>query len=189
MTGGSALWFLSRGSGVVLLVLMTLAVVLGMLTRAGRPLPGLPRFAVAGLHRNVALLSVAFLVVHVATAVIDPYVSLHWVDTLVPFAAGYHPLAVGLGALASDLVLAMVLTSLLRRFIGRRLWRGVHWSAYAAWPVAVAHSLALGPDIGHGPLLWLPVACIGAAAAALGWRAWSPSVPRPLPAAPPKVSA
>lgn len=176
-SGGSALWFLSRGSGIVLLVLMTLVVLLGLLTRAGRPLPGLPRFAVAGLHRNASLLSLAFLAIHIGTAVLDPYVTLRWVDAVLPFTAGYHPLSIGLGALSMDLLIAIVVTSLLRQWIGRRVWRAVHWAAYAAWPVAIAHSLALGPDIGHGFLLWLTVACIAAPVAALTWRVWSAPSP------------
>ncbi len=177
--GGSALWFLSRGSGVVLLVLMTLVVLLGLLTRAGRPLPGLPRFAVAGLHRNASLLSLAFLAIHIGTAVVDPYVTLRWVDAVLPFTAGYHPLSIGLGALSVDLLLAIVVTSLLRHRVGRRVWRAVHWSTYAAWPLAIAHSLALGPDIGHGFLLWLTVACIAAPVGALTWRVWPVAAPAP----------
>lgn len=183
--GGSALWYLSRGSGVVLLVLMTLVVLLGLLTRAGRPLPGLPRFAVAGLHRNASLLSLAFLAIHVGTAVLDPYVTLRWVDAVLPFTAGYHPLSVGLGAVSLDLLLAIVATSLLRHWVGRRVWRAVHWLTYAAWPVAITHSLALGPDIGHGFLLWLTVACIAAPVGALVWRVW----PDPSPTLRQRVSA
>jgi sulfoxide reductase heme-binding subunit YedZ len=177
VSGGSALWFLSRGSGVVLLVLTTVVVVLGVLTRAGRPLPGLPRFAVAGLHRNAALLCLVFLAVHVATAVVDPYVTLRWADAVLPLAGGYHPVAIGLGALALDLMLAMTATSLLRQVVGHRVWRAVHWSVYAAWPIAVAHSLALGPDVGHGALLWLTLGCVAATAAAAWWRAYAPSGP------------
>jgi sulfoxide reductase heme-binding subunit YedZ len=177
VSGGGALWFLSRGSGVVLLVLTTVVVVLGVLTRAGRPLPGLPRFAVAGLHRNAALLCLVFLGVHVASAVIDPYVSLRWADVVLPFASGYHPAAIGLGALALDLMLAMTVTSMLRQMVGHRVWRAVHWSVYAAWPIAVTHSLALGPDVGHGGLLWITLGCLAATAAAVGWRASAPSDP------------
>lgn len=170
MVSGSALWYLSRGTGVVSLVLLTVVIVLGVLTRGGRSLPGLPRFAVAGLHRNTALLSVAFLAVHIATAVIDPYVSIGWVDVVLPFISGYQPLWVGLGALALDLMLAVVVTSLVRHRIGRRAWRVVHLSVYASWPVALVHSFALGPDVRSGAQLWLAVACVASTAAAIGWR-------------------
>jgi methionine sulfoxide reductase heme-binding subunit len=170
MSSGSALWYLSRGTGVVSLVLLTVVIVLGALTRGGRPLPGLPRFAVAGLHRNAALLSVAFLVVHIATAVIDPYVTIRWVDAVVPFVGSYEPVWLGLGALSLDLMLAVVVTSLFRQRIGRRAWRVVHLSVYASWPVALVHTFALGPDVRSGFQLWLAVACSAASIASLSWR-------------------
>jgi methionine sulfoxide reductase heme-binding subunit len=185
MTGGSPLWFLSRGTGVLSLVLLTLVIVLGALTRGGRPLPGLPRFAVAGLHRNLSLLSVAFLAVHISTAVIDPYVTLRWFDALVPFVSGYKPFWVGLGALSLDLMLAMVVTSLVRQRIGRRLWQVVHLSVYASWPVALVHSFTLGPDVTSGYQRWLAVACVVVSTGALAWRALSdppPSMPATWPA-------
>ncbi|MDQ1484659.1 MAG: methionine sulfoxide reductase heme-binding subunit [Actinomycetota bacterium] len=171
MTGsGSALWYLSRGTGVVSLLLLTLVVVLGVLTRGGRPVPGLPRFAVAALHRNAALLSVVFLAIHVCTAIADPYVTIRWISAIVPFTATYHPLGLASGALSLDLILAVVVTSTARRFVGARVFRLVHWSVYAAWPVAVAHSLQMGPDITSGILLGLAVMCIVAVLVAVGWR-------------------
>ncbi|HSR22377.1 MAG TPA: ferric reductase-like transmembrane domain-containing protein, partial [Candidatus Eisenbacteria bacterium] len=148
----TALWYLSRATGVVSLVLLTLVVLLGVtVNRQGR-LPGLPRFAVAGLHRNAALLAVSLLVVHVGTAVYDPYVTIRWVDALVPFVSSYRPFWLGLGAFAVDLLLAVILTSLLRLSIPRRAWRATHWLAYAAWPVALVHGLGTGPDLRTGSL-------------------------------------
>ena len=188
MVGGSALWYLSRGTGVLSLVLLTVVVVLGVLTRGGRPLPGLPRFAVAGLHRNASLLSIAFLVVHVATAVIDPYVTIRWFDALVPFIGSYQPVWLGLGALSLDLMLAVVVTSLLRQRIGQRLWRVVHYSVYASWPVALVHSFTLGPDITSGFQRVLAAGCVAASATALGWSllgSGSGSGSRPAGALPP----
>lgn len=170
MSSGSALWYLSRGTGVVSLVLLTVVIVLGVLTRGGRPLPGLPRFAVAGLHRNASLLAVAFLAVHIATAVLDPYVTIGWFATLVPFVSKYQTAWVGLGALSLDLMLAAVVTSLLRQHIGRRVWRAIHLTVYASWPVALVHAFTLGPDIKSGPLAWLGVGCVAATAAAVAWR-------------------
>jgi methionine sulfoxide reductase heme-binding subunit len=170
MSSGSALWYLSRGTGVASLVLLTVVIVLGVLTRGGRPLPGLPRFAVAGLHRNASLLSIAFLAVHIATAVLDPYVTIRWIDVLLPFLSSYQPIWLGLGALSLDLMLAVVVTSLLRQRIGRRVWRAVHLAVYTSWPVALVHSFTLGPDIKAGLQLWLATTCVAATAAAIAWR-------------------
>jgi sulfoxide reductase heme-binding subunit YedZ len=165
-----ALWYLGRGTGVVSLVLLTVVVALGVATRSGRPLPGLPRFAVAGVHRSASLLAVAFLVVHVATLLFDPYAQLDVLALVVPFTAGAEPFWYGLGALALDLVLALVGTSLLRVRIGPRVWKGVHRLAYAAWPIALVHGVGSGSDAGSAWLLVLVGACMVAVAGAVWWR-------------------
>ena len=170
MTVGSPLWYLSRGTGVVSLALLTLVLLGGILVRGGTRPVRLPRFVVLGLHRNVSLLALVFLAVHIATAVIDPYVTINITDAVVPFGSAYRPVWLGLGALALDLLLALVVTSLLRARLGLRTWRAVHWAAYAVWPVALLHGLETGTDAGR---LWfrLPVAaCVGTVVAAAAWR-------------------
>jgi methionine sulfoxide reductase heme-binding subunit len=183
---GEVLWYLNRATGVVLLVLMTLVVVLGVLVRRHGRLPGLPRFGVAGLHRNVALLSALLLVAHVATAVVDSYVDVGPLDALVPFLAGYRPVAVGLGTLAVDLLVLVLATSLLRGRVPLPLWRAVHLTAYLMWPIAFVHGLTAGTDLGSGWLLALALGCAvvtaGAAVAAVHDR-------RSLGAAPERAAA
>src|SRR5438552_13991966 len=134
------LWYATRGAGIVSLVLLTGVTALGVLTSIRWQRPSWPRFLTAGLHRNLALLSVVFLVVHIVTAVIDPFVDLGWLTTIVPFSASYRQLWLGLGVVSSDLLLAVIATSLLRNHIGHRIWRAVHWLAYGAWPLAITHS-------------------------------------------------
>ena len=170
MSTGSALWYFSRGSGVVSVVMLSLAMVLGLLIRNKKPLPGLPKFVVPNLHRNVALLSVAFLIFHIATAVLDSYVAIDWVDVFVPFLSVYKPLWLGLGAVSIDLVLAVVITSLVRKHMSRQIWRAVHWLVFTAWPIAVLHGLTMGPDITSGLLLGLTVLCTAAVVAAAFFR-------------------
>jgi methionine sulfoxide reductase heme-binding subunit len=172
-------WYLNRATGIVLLVTMTATVVLGVLVRRHGRLPGLPRFGVVGLHRNLALLSVLLLLTHVTTAVVDSYVDIAWIDVLVPFISGYRPFAVGLGTLALDLVLLVVATSLLRGRLPLGLWRWVHRTAYLLWPMAFVHGLTAGSDLGGGWLLGLVVGCavvtaLAAAAAVHGQRALRP---------------
>jgi len=167
----SALWYAGRGTGLVALVMFTVVVLLGITTRSGRTLPGLPRFAVAALHRNVSLAAVAFLALHMLTLLGDPYAQLRLVDLVVPFQGAYRPLWLGLGTLAADLVLALVVTSLLRRRLGQRAWRAVHWLAYAAWPVALWHALGTGTDSGTAWLRAVAAGCVLAVVAAVIWRA------------------
>src|SRR5581483_12006590 len=175
----SPLWYATRGAGVVTLVLLTVSVCLGVLTQVRWRTTRLPRFVVAGLHRNVTLLAVAFLAVHVATAVADSYAPIGVRDAVVPFLSAYRPIWLGLGALACDLLIAVVLTSLLRVRLGYRLWRVTHWLAYASWPLALVHSLGTGSDARFGWMAALARGLAGAAAIAvpLAVLAWYRSGP------------
>jgi sulfoxide reductase heme-binding subunit YedZ len=156
------LWFLSRGSGLVLLVLFTAVLVLGTATRLGWTPGRWPRFVAAELHRTLSLFAVALLGLHVVTAIADPYVSIGWAATALPFLSPYRTVAIGLGTLAVDLGAAVLLTSVLRHRLGFRSWRAVHWLAYLAWPAAFLHALTAGNDLRTG---WV-TATIGASAAA-----------------------
>jgi DMSO/TMAO reductase YedYZ heme-binding membrane subunit len=133
----------------------------------------MPRLAGVALHRSLSLLALAFLAVHIITAVIDSYVDISPLATVVPFSSNFEPLWVGLGTVAVDLLLAVTVTSLLRARLGWRIWRTVHWLAYACWPVAVLHGITMGSGTGHpmtGWILWLTIGCVVAVAAAIAWR-------------------
>lgn len=163
------LWFISRGSGLVLLAAFTAVVVLGTATRLGWAPLGWPRFVAAELHRSLALFAVALLGLHVVTAIADPYVTIGWAATAIPFLSRYRTAAIGLGTLAVDLGGAVLLTSVVRRRLGLRAWRAVHWLAYLAWPAAFAHALSAGPDLHTGwvaAVIWGSAAATVAAAAA-----------------------
>jgi methionine sulfoxide reductase heme-binding subunit len=170
ITGSTALWYASRATGVVSLLLLSLVVMIGILVNRQRRLPGLPSFAVTGLHRSLSLLAVLFIAGHVATAVIDPYVSIGLAAVVIPFVSAYEPFWLGLGAVALDLIAALIVTSLLRARISRRFWRGVHWLAYAAWPVALVHGFGASPDLRSGGLRALAIGCGLAVGAAGLWR-------------------
>ena len=161
-SSGSSLWYFNRATGVVSLVLLSLVVVLGILVRSRREVAGAPRFVAAAVHRNASLLTLAFLAVHIMTAVLDPYVVLNVSDAVVPFGSAYRTLWVGLGAVSLDLLLAVTVTSLLRSRIGVRRWRAVHWAVYAAWPVAVLHGIGTGSDVGRPWMLALTAVCVAA---------------------------
>lgn len=180
-----AVWYATRATGVVALVLFSAVVVLGILTSTRSDTENWPRFAVAELHRRVSLFAVAFLALHIVTAVADSFVSVGWLAVVVPFASGYRPLWMGLGTVAVDLLLAVVLTSLVRTRLSVPLWRVVHWLAYLSWPLAVAHSIGIGTDLAFGWMDLVTGACVGAVAAAALWRVWAhPGVPGLRTAAP-----
>jgi DMSO/TMAO reductase YedYZ heme-binding membrane subunit len=155
---------------VVSLLLLTAVVLLGVLVNRQGRLPGLPRFVVTGLHRNLSLLGVAFVAIHVITAVLDPYVTIRIVAIVIPFASAYKGFWLGLGAISLDVVLALILTSLARARMSRRLWRSLHWLSYLAWVSALVHSLGSSNDLHSGILLYMAIACALAVIAAVAWR-------------------
>ncbi len=165
-----ALWYLTRGSGIVSLILLTLAVLAGIITTTRWSRARWPRFVVEGLHRNISLLSTVFVFVHIASAVLDGYVSIRWVDALLPFGASYQPVWLGLGALSLDAFLAIAITSLLRARLGYGAWRGVHWLAYGCWGLALVHGLGIGSDRHQAWMVALNVTSVAMVAAATAWR-------------------
>lgn len=166
----SALWYLGRGTGVVSLLLLTIVVVLGIVTRSGRSVLGLPRFGLVALHRSASLMAVTTLGIHVISMIADPYAQIRLIDAVLPFRAGYRPLWVGLGTLSLDLMVALVATSLLRQRLGPRVWKAIHWSAYALFPFAVMHAAGSGSDVGFTWMRAVLIGCSVVVVAALGWR-------------------
>jgi methionine sulfoxide reductase heme-binding subunit len=181
MISGTALWYASRATGVISLILLSVVAVLGIVVNRQGHLPGLPRFAVTGLHRSLSLLTVAFLGIHIVTAVADGYVHIPWLSTVVPFISGYERFWIGLGTVAVDMTAAVIVTSLLRARLRPSVWRAVHWLSYASYPVAVVHSLGASKDLRSGWLLALTMATVFAVVTAIGYRVVDgfAAVPRP----------
>ena len=166
----TAFWYASRATGIVALLLLTAVLVLGILVNRQGRLPGLPRFAVTDLHRNLSLMSVAFIAVHVLTAVADTYVHIPLISAVIPFASGYERLWLALGAISLDIMLAMIVTSLLRGRLNRVLWRAIHLLAYLSWPIAFTHSIGSSKDLQQGWMLDLAIGCALIVTAAIIWR-------------------
>jgi len=167
----SPLWYVTRGSGIITLILLTASICLGVAGAVGWHRRSLRRFVVAGLHRNLTLLAVVFLALHVATTAADSFTPIGVKDAFVPFVASYRPLWLGLGTIACDLLIALVVTSLMRVRVGYRAWRTTHWLAYAAWPLALVHALGTGSDARSGWMAAIALACVLAVVAAISVRA------------------
>ncbi len=170
VTSSTPLWYITRATGVVALVLLTIGMALGLLIAVRFEDRHWPRFITIGLHRNLSLLALAFTAAHVLTTMTDSFVPISLQDAFVPFISPYRPFWLGLGAIASDLLIALTVTSLLRARLGHRSWRLVHWAAYLCWPVAVLHGLGTGSDTRTRWVLAVTLLCVVAIAALTGWR-------------------
>ncbi len=181
------LWYLTRGTGVVALVLLTITVALGIANQMRLQSARVPRFVIDSVHRSASLLAVSFVLVHIATTVLDNYVSISLINAVLPFSGTYKPFWLGLGAISFDLLIAVALTSMLRRHIGHRAWRATHWLAYLSWPVALVHGIGIGSDRHAHWMLALTAACVLIVLAAVVARisqGSSPPAPQPRPGRP-----
>lgn len=168
---GPGLWYATRATGLVTLLLLTASVFLGVLTAGRYASDKWPRFLTMGLHRNLSLVVLIFLALHVITTVIDTYTSIPVTAAFLPFTSSYKGgLWLGLGAVALDLLVALVLTSLVRLRLGHRAWRRLHWAAYICWPVALVHGLGIGTDTKSMVVYIFTLTCVASVVAVATWR-------------------
>jgi sulfoxide reductase heme-binding subunit YedZ len=164
------LWYATRASGIVTLILLTLTMVLGLVTTSRSRARNWPGFAQQELHRRISIMAVVFLAIHVLTSILDTYVHIGWFAVVVPFASPYSRFWVGLGTIALDLMVAVFVSSLLRAHLRPGTWRGIHWLAYASWSIAVAHTFGLGTDSRERWVVVLGALCLLAICVSVAWR-------------------
>ena len=178
-------WILARASGFTAYVLLTLSVLAGLAIRA-RPFGNAVKPASAtDTHRFLALLGLGALVLHGGTLLLDRTVRLPVAALLVPGLSPYRPLATGIGVLAAELMIVVYASFSLRRRIGVRNWRRLHWATYGIFAGATVHGLAAGTDSGRPWALGIYLGALGAVTAATAVRALQPKganharLPRP----------
>ena len=164
------LWYATRASGIVSLVLLTLTMVLGLVTTSRPRARYWPGFAQQELHRRISIIAVVFLAIHVVTSILDTYVHIGWLAIVVPFVSPYSRFWVGLGTIALDLMVAVFVSSLLRSHLKPGTWRAIHWLAYASWPVALIHTFGMGTDSREHWVIALGALCILSVGLSLAWR-------------------
>ena len=167
-------WILARASGLLAYALLTTSLLAGLVLKA-RPFGAALRPAtVTDLHRFLALLGLGAVTLHGAALLLDRAVPFTVAQLLVPGLAPYRPLWTGLGVLAAELMLVVYASFAVRRRIGSRNWRRLHWAAYLVFALATVHGLTSGTDSGSTWALALYGAAAGAVVAAAGWRALVP---------------
>jgi sulfoxide reductase heme-binding subunit YedZ len=166
-TGPSWYWYATRGLGISTLIVLTGTVVIGIVTAVRWSGQTTPAFVAADMHRNLSLLAMLLLAAHVVTTLLDPFAHISVRDVIIPIGAAYRPVWLGLGVVATQILVAVVASSLLRERIGPRIWRWIHWAAYASWPLAVVHGLGTGSDAGAPWLIAVVASCVAAVLVAL----------------------
>jgi len=163
-------WYLTRSTGLVLLVLFTFATALGLLSAVSKAGGRVPRFVATDLHRRMSLMALVLLVVHVAASIADNFVEITVLDALVPFRNSYRTVFLGLGTFAADLMLVLIVTSLVRHRMDVRAWRSIHLLSYAMWPMVVLHGLGTGFDAKKAPVVAVTASCVLLIVVLTTWR-------------------
>lgn len=166
----TALWYTTRASGIVALVLLTATMVLGLATTNRARAPNWPGYAQQEIHRRLSIIAMVLVGIHVLTSVLDTYVDISWAAVFVPFTSSYRGFWVGVGAMGLDLMVAVFVSSLLRARMRPATWRALHWLAYLCWPLALAHTFGMGTDAGEGWVIILAAVCILSVGVSLAWR-------------------
>jgi sulfoxide reductase heme-binding subunit YedZ len=164
-------WILARASGLTAYVLLTLSVLAGLVIKS-RPFGrALNAAAATDTHRFLSLLALGAIAVHGLALVLDSTVRISLGALLLPGLAGYRPAATALGVVAAELAALVVVSFRLRKRIGLRNWRRLHWATYAVFALATAHGLAAGTDTARAWSMSLYLGAVFTVATATAWRA------------------
>jgi sulfoxide reductase heme-binding subunit YedZ len=168
-------WILARASGLAAYALLTSSVLVGIVLKA-RPFGRAVKPAsVTDLHRFLAFLGLGLIGIHGTALVLDSTVHVSPAALLAPGLVPYRTVWTALGVIAAELMVVVYSSFAVRRFIGGRAWRRLHWLTYAVFALATAHGLAAGTDSGGPWVLAVYGAATGAVLGAVGWRALVPA--------------
>jgi sulfoxide reductase heme-binding subunit YedZ len=169
-------WLLARASGLTAYVMLTLSVLAGLMLKS-RPFRSLKPAAVTDLHRILALLGLGALAGHAAALVLDSTVHVGIPGLFIPGLISYRPVWTSLGVLAAELMVLVYASFSVRKRIGTKNWRRLHWATYALFGLATAHGLAAGTDSSRPWAFGIYVTAIATVAAATTWRVLVPPTP------------
>ena len=173
-------WLLARASGITAYALLTASVLAGLVLKSrpfGRALKPAPTMDV---HRFLALLGLGMLVLHGGTLMLDRTLHLPLQGLFVPGASPYRPAAVAAGVVGAELMALVYASFFLRRWIGARNWRRLHWATYLLFLLATVHGFASGTDSTKPWARDVYLGAVGAVAFATAWRALGrPTRPAP----------
>jgi sulfoxide reductase heme-binding subunit YedZ len=170
MRSDPTFWLLARASGFTAYVLLATSGLAGLVLKS-RPFGRALKAASAmELHRLLALLGLGAVVLHGATLALDRTLQMPLAGLLVPGASPYRPFAVALGVVSAELMALVIVSFSVRRRIGQRTWRRLHWATYLVFGFATTHGLLAGSDSAQPWSRDLYLAAVGAFAFATAWR-------------------
>jgi methionine sulfoxide reductase heme-binding subunit len=177
MTHDPTFWLLARASGLAAYAVLTLSVLAGLVLKS-RPFARLKAPVAAEVHKTLAVTGLGALVLHGVSLVLDSTVKITPAALLVPGLVHYRPVPVAIGVLAAWLFAAITASFWVRKHIGARFWRRLHWLTYALFAMATVHGVAAGTDTAQPWARGLYLGALGAVTGATVWRALVPPARR-----------
>jgi DMSO/TMAO reductase YedYZ heme-binding membrane subunit len=170
-------WLLARASGLAAYGILTMSVLAGLVLKS-RPFAKVKAPTVTELHRTLALTGLGALALHAISLVLDSTVQVSPAALVVPGLVSYRPAAVAAGVAAAWLFVLVTGSFWLRKRIGAKLWRRLHWLTFALFAAATIHGVAAGTDTAQPWARGLYLGALGAVTAATAWRALVPPARR-----------
>lgn len=173
-------WLLARASGMTAYLMLTLSVLAGLVLKS-RPFAKLKASRVGEVHKTLALTGLGALALHAISLVLDSTVKVSLAALVVPGLVSYRPAAVAVGVVASWLFVVITASFWVRKRIGTKVWRRLHWLTFALFAAATIHGVAAGTDTSQPWARSLYLGALGAVTAATAWRALVPPARRTIP--------
>ncbi|MDA8209185.1 MAG: hypothetical protein M0Z92_09335, partial [Actinomycetota bacterium] len=154
----------------IAMVLLALVVILGMVTATKAAPKGFAKFLVPDLHRRLSISAAVFLGVHIVTALLDSFVHIGLAASIIPFVSSYRPVWVGFGAIAFDLLVVVIATSVVRHRFSQGPWKKIHYLSWLVVSFALFHAIGTGSDARVGLVEVVYIALVGVVALAAIFR-------------------
>lgn len=142
----SAYWYMARAGGVVAYLLLWLSTVWGLVLSTKITAKMLSTPLAYGLHEFLSILAIVFALLHSLILLGDQYIQFNIFQLAIPFIAPYRPFWTGLGTIALYLTMALTGSFYVRKQIGQRVWRTLHYLTFVAYILALVHGLMAGTD-------------------------------------------
>lgn len=151
----SLAWYSSRVLGFVAYGALAISVIYGLLLSTGLLDRVAHRAVSLTLHQDLSAIAIGLTALHGALLALDTYVPQTVRQLTIPFASPYRPEWTGLGQVAFYVMLAVYGSFFIRRRVGQRAWRALHYSTFLAFVGATAHGVMAGTDSPSGWAFWI----------------------------------
>lgn len=165
-------WIIARSAGFTAYLLLSASMLAGLTLKARILGKAVRPAAITDVHKTLAVAGLAALALHGVALVLDRTVEVTPLGLLVPGLVDYRTWWVGAGVVAGELMALVTASFWVRKRIGSKVWRRLHWASFAAFLLAAVHGLTAGSDSDRPWALALYATTLGAVAGATAWRSF-----------------